>query len=277
MTTQYEDILYEIKEGVATITINRPDKYNAFRAQTCEEMIDAFLKAGWNKKVGVIVLTGAGYQSLLHRRRSVGPRRALRRTRRHRPAAGRIAKRDPRRAQAGHRQGARLRHRRRPRPGAAVRFDAGRRIGQIRPSRPQGRFGRSRFRHRLHGAGDRRKEGAGSLVSVPPVHGGGSGADGLGEQGRARRSNWTPRWIAGARRFWRKARPRWNWPSAPSTPTPPTSPAFPHWASKRSACSTAPRNRRKACGRFRKSASRSLGNEADRAAFLDHLAVSAGA
>ena len=60
MTAAYEDILYEIKNGIATITINRPDKYNAFRAQTCEEMIDAFLKAGWNKKVGVIVLTGAG-------------------------------------------------------------------------------------------------------------------------------------------------------------------------------------------------------------------------
>ena len=67
MTAQYEDILYEIKDGVATITINRPDKYNAFRAQTCEEMIDAFLKAGWNKKVGVIVLTGAGAKALLQR------------------------------------------------------------------------------------------------------------------------------------------------------------------------------------------------------------------
>ena len=56
----YEDILYEIKNGVATITINRPDKYNAFRGQTCEEMIHAFLRAGWDHSVGVIVLTGAG-------------------------------------------------------------------------------------------------------------------------------------------------------------------------------------------------------------------------
>ncbi len=56
----YEDILYEVKDGVATITINRPEVYNAFRAQTCEELLDAFNRAGWDKNVGVIVLTGAG-------------------------------------------------------------------------------------------------------------------------------------------------------------------------------------------------------------------------
>ncbi len=60
MIATYEDILYEVKNGVATITINRPDKYNAFRAQTCEELIHAFQQAGWNRSVGVIVLTGAG-------------------------------------------------------------------------------------------------------------------------------------------------------------------------------------------------------------------------
>ena len=56
----YEDILYETKDGVATITINRPDRYNAFRGKTAEELIDAFNRAGWNKSIGVIVLTGAG-------------------------------------------------------------------------------------------------------------------------------------------------------------------------------------------------------------------------
>ncbi|MBM3554978.1 MAG: 1,4-dihydroxy-2-naphthoyl-CoA synthase [Alphaproteobacteria bacterium] len=56
----YEDIEYKVEGGVATITINRPKVYNAFRAQTVEEMIKAFLKAGWDKSVGVIVLTGAG-------------------------------------------------------------------------------------------------------------------------------------------------------------------------------------------------------------------------
>ena len=57
----YEDILYEVRPaGVARITINRPDKYNAFRGQTVDEMIDAFQKAGWDKSIGVIVLAGAG-------------------------------------------------------------------------------------------------------------------------------------------------------------------------------------------------------------------------
>jgi len=56
----YEDILYAAKDGVATITINRPDKYNAFRGQTCEELIHAFNRAGWDREIGVLVLTGAG-------------------------------------------------------------------------------------------------------------------------------------------------------------------------------------------------------------------------
>jgi 2-ketocyclohexanecarboxyl-CoA hydrolase len=56
----YEDILYEENNGVATITINRPERYNAFRSQTCMELLDAFNRAGWNKDIGVIVFTGAG-------------------------------------------------------------------------------------------------------------------------------------------------------------------------------------------------------------------------
>ncbi len=56
----YEDILYAAKDGVATITINRPDKYNAFRGQTCEELIHAFNRAGWDREIGVLVLTGVG-------------------------------------------------------------------------------------------------------------------------------------------------------------------------------------------------------------------------
>ena len=56
----YEDILYERADGVATITINRPDKLNAFRGKTVEEMIDALQDAGWDNSIGVVVLTGMG-------------------------------------------------------------------------------------------------------------------------------------------------------------------------------------------------------------------------
>src|SRR5216683_7076623 len=57
---EYRDILFEVRDGVAYITINRPEKYNAFTPQTCEELIDAFRRAGSDKSVAVIVLAGAG-------------------------------------------------------------------------------------------------------------------------------------------------------------------------------------------------------------------------
>src|SRR5476649_1472727 len=60
MTSNYDDILVSTGGGVATITINRPQVLNAMRAQTVEELIDAFREAGWDKTIGVIVLTGAG-------------------------------------------------------------------------------------------------------------------------------------------------------------------------------------------------------------------------
>ncbi|HIF17443.1 MAG TPA: 2-ketocyclohexanecarboxyl-CoA hydrolase [Cycloclasticus sp.] len=56
----YQDITYEVKNGAAYITINRPDVYNAFRGITCDELIDAFGKAAWDNSIGVIVFAGAG-------------------------------------------------------------------------------------------------------------------------------------------------------------------------------------------------------------------------
>lgn len=56
----YEDIIYQVRGSAAWVTINQPEKYNAFRGQTCEELIHAFNKAGWDKRIAVIVLTGAG-------------------------------------------------------------------------------------------------------------------------------------------------------------------------------------------------------------------------
>ena len=57
---EYEDLLYEEKNGAAWITINRPDKMNAFRGRTCEELISAIGRASWDDSIGVIVLAGAG-------------------------------------------------------------------------------------------------------------------------------------------------------------------------------------------------------------------------
>ena len=58
--TSYEDILYEARDGIAWITINRPQVLNAFRAKTVDELIAAFRAAWHDPDVGVAVLTGAG-------------------------------------------------------------------------------------------------------------------------------------------------------------------------------------------------------------------------
>jgi 2-ketocyclohexanecarboxyl-CoA hydrolase len=56
----YEDLLYEMRDGVAWITMNRPAVRNAFRAKTVDELIHAFRAAWDDRDVGVVVLTGAG-------------------------------------------------------------------------------------------------------------------------------------------------------------------------------------------------------------------------
>ncbi|MGZ5746818.1 MAG: 2-ketocyclohexanecarboxyl-CoA hydrolase [Caldimonas sp.] len=55
-----EDILYEVRGGAAWITINRPERMNAFRGRTCDELVDAIGRAGYDREIGVIVLAGAG-------------------------------------------------------------------------------------------------------------------------------------------------------------------------------------------------------------------------
>jgi len=57
---EYEDILFESAEGIAKITINRPEVRNAFRPKTVAEMGDAFARAGDDPTIGVVILTGAG-------------------------------------------------------------------------------------------------------------------------------------------------------------------------------------------------------------------------
>ena len=56
----YEDIRYEIAEGIAKITIDRPKVRNAFRPETLIEISDALERARSDTSVGVIILTGEG-------------------------------------------------------------------------------------------------------------------------------------------------------------------------------------------------------------------------
>ena len=57
---EFGDILYEKSDGLAKITINRPERRNAFRPQTLAELRDAFGRARDDLEVGAIIFTGAG-------------------------------------------------------------------------------------------------------------------------------------------------------------------------------------------------------------------------
>ena len=59
----YGDILYEVKDQVAWITINRPRVMNAFREQTLDEMIHAVKSTREDPSIACIVFTGAGDKS----------------------------------------------------------------------------------------------------------------------------------------------------------------------------------------------------------------------
>ncbi|MEY3775807.1 MAG: hypothetical protein RLZZ129_2587 [Verrucomicrobiota bacterium] len=56
----YSDIRYEKADGIAKITINRPEKRNAFRPETVAQMFEAFSDARDDQAIGVVLLTGAG-------------------------------------------------------------------------------------------------------------------------------------------------------------------------------------------------------------------------
>jgi 2-ketocyclohexanecarboxyl-CoA hydrolase len=55
-----EDVRYEVENGLATITIDRPDRMNAFRGRTVDELIACFKRAWADQEAGVVCLTGAG-------------------------------------------------------------------------------------------------------------------------------------------------------------------------------------------------------------------------
>ena len=56
----FTDIRYEKADGIAKVTINRPEKRNAFRPETIMQMYEAFTDAREDPSVGVVLLTGAG-------------------------------------------------------------------------------------------------------------------------------------------------------------------------------------------------------------------------
>jgi enoyl-CoA hydratase/carnithine racemase len=57
---QYEQIRYDVADGIATLTLDRPDKLNAYSIRMMEEMIDAFDRADADDAVGAVIVTGAG-------------------------------------------------------------------------------------------------------------------------------------------------------------------------------------------------------------------------
>ncbi|MBT7486613.1 MAG: enoyl-CoA hydratase/isomerase family protein, partial [Rhodospirillales bacterium] len=57
---EFKEVLYEVKDGVAWITINRPEVRNAFREQTLDELIAAFSLTKNDPSIAVAVVTGSG-------------------------------------------------------------------------------------------------------------------------------------------------------------------------------------------------------------------------
>ena len=56
----YENLIYEIQAGICTITLNRPAVYNALSPELIQEITKAFIQAGEDASVRVVVLTGTG-------------------------------------------------------------------------------------------------------------------------------------------------------------------------------------------------------------------------
>ena len=61
----YENILFEVKDGVAVITVNRPEKLNALDNDSIEELSQAFMDCYTDEEVSVVILTGAGEKAFV--------------------------------------------------------------------------------------------------------------------------------------------------------------------------------------------------------------------
>src|SRR5688572_20980340 len=56
----FEQIRYEVEDGILTITLDRPDRLNAWTPRMCEELLEAYDRADADDAVRAIVMTGAG-------------------------------------------------------------------------------------------------------------------------------------------------------------------------------------------------------------------------
>ena len=56
----FTDIKYQVSEGVATLTIDRPERYNALRGRTVDELLAAFKYTWVDRGVGAVIITGSG-------------------------------------------------------------------------------------------------------------------------------------------------------------------------------------------------------------------------
>ena len=200
---EYDDILYEKADGIAKITIDRPEVHNAFRPQTLVEVCaPRFELAREDPEVGVIVFTGAGERGLLLRRRPDGPRRHRLR-RRGRLALGRF-----------HVTDLQVQMRRLPKP--VVAMVAGYAIGgghilhlccDLTIAADNALFGQTGPRVGSWDGGfgaspaarpGRDQEGEGVLAALPPVRRRGGAGDGPGQHRRAARPTSSARRSPGA-------------------------------------------------------------------------------
>ena len=182
-----EDVRYEVERGLAWITINRPERFNAFRARTVDELIRCF-KAAWSDTaVGVVALTGAGEQAFC----AGGDQKQRNETGDYGPSETGVFE-----VETLHRVIRDL-----PKPVIAavngVAVGGGHVLHvlcdltiaavarALRPGRPARRLVRRRLRQRLPGAHSGREARARGLVPVPAVRRGDHGALGARERGRA--------------------------------------------------------------------------------------------
>src|SRR3954447_6327465 len=170
---EFEDIRYEVAEGIAKITIDRPEVRNAFRPKTVIEIADALDRAREDTDVGVIILTGEGPLAFC----SGGDQRVrgdsgymtdeeIAGTRRRPLPRDRPARADAPHAQADRGDGGGLRGRRRPRAARALRPHDRRRQRALRADWTARGQLRRRLRRGPPGQHRGHEEGEGDLVPV---------------------------------------------------------------------------------------------------------------